>query len=138
MVMMGPWARLFRATVNVASKKATKKMAATVKTDVNAAQVAVKIDYKSAFKELTQDSGVSESWINKLIDRTKTPDQLSNLMDYMKNAEKTANLQPGTKKFLLKKMATKANELHEAAEAKFLFHKKAIENILEDMLDFIT
>lgn len=132
--MSGPWGILFKALHKQAGKSA-RELGKKAAQDVRAADRAVKVDYSNAYSDLTKDSGVSASWLDKLIGRSKNPDQVDKLYRYLSDSDKTANLDPSARVFLFKKIGAKLQAIDQETVAKLTAHREKIKSLLEFLED---
>lgn len=136
--MVGPWGNLIRAVTKHATKKISKTVDKQVRADVTRANHSVKVSHKSDYTDLDTDSRLSPEWIDGLIDRSKKPEHLKQITQYITNDEKTANLMPSSKRFLLKKLAVKVDNLHTQAQVKFDTTLDDLTEVMEHLTDFLN
>lgn len=115
---------------------AGKKMGRAVHKDVIEAQRSVRIDHSNNYTDLQADNNLSAEWLGKLIDRSKNPDQLKKLAEYMTNDDKTANL-GSARRFLLRKLAGKVQTIHLEAETKWNTTVTELTDVIEQMADYL-
>lgn len=125
--------------LNMAAKKTAKQMRAQVKKDVTAANKQLKIPGQDHYHDLaTKDSGVSPSWIDGLIARSKTPDQLEKVRGYLLDRVKSRNIDHITNGSLLSKVADRIEALEQQAFIKKLMeNRKAVEKLIDMLNDIL-
>lgn len=131
--MSGPWGLLFKKMTKAAAKEVGNRMGSVVKADTAAGNEYLRKQaweaHKKAFdSELAKDihdlassdSGVSPSWIEKLIDSTKDPAQLKSISGYLTDMDRTYNLTNQMRGRLLAKATSKIEAIQDQAIMKSL------------------
>lgn len=127
--MNGPWSSLIRK----AAKAAGKNMGSTVKEQTAANNEYLRKEAFSGHKKefmtehnkdvhdlVTHDSGVSPSWVDKLIDNSTDPAHLKTIKTYLFDTERSYNLTRQMRSRLLEKASTKLESIQDQAILKSL------------------
>lgn len=128
-MLMGPGGMIFKGLSKL-GKKAAKttghKMNAIVKKDMAASDKILKDNYFLKYKDdfatyhdkklhdlVTNDSGVSPSWIKELIEDSNTTEQLGKVLIYLKDGSKTMNLTTGMKRSMISSSMAKIQAIQD-------------------------
>lgn len=121
----------------VGAKYAGKKMGGQVRGDVRAAERAARYRGDEFHDLITKDSGVSASWIEKLIGQSKSADQLEKVQSYMNDYSRSGNIPDYVRKGLWRKLADKAEVVERQEFVQALMQNKDKVKKLLDMLNDI-
>jgi hypothetical protein len=142
-MVMGPFGTILIRVVNKAAKKAARKagkaMGNQVRKDVRAAEKRLQIPGQDHYEDLaTKDSGVSPSWIDGLINRSKSPEQLEKIRTYLTDPMRSGNLPPPTHGSLLSQVADKLEYMEQQAFLqKLMANRKNVEKLLDLLNDIL-
>lgn len=118
------------------TKESTKKLSKKVAQDLNHVPVKVKWTHSDKIKELHLDELLSPDYIKKLINSSRKPTDLKEIIVYLKDEAKTTNLNDSVYFSLLKSAKSKLKKLEDSELMKELL--KQAKNGTLHFIDFLN